>query len=117
MNTLTASRQRGNTLPPMSVRSGNETKQFDDEVSVMLELWGMQSTPSLRSLSGPLWPGVIAPDRVLSMGSIELNCNYAKLNCLKLTVVTFNCVSKLCTHAELHCLNFIIKGFPAGQIA
>ena len=35
----------------------------------MLELWGMQSTPSLP---GPLWPGVVAPDKVLSMGQIEL---------------------------------------------
>ena len=34
----------------------------------------MQSTPSLPSLPGPLWPGVVAPDRVLSMGQIELNC-------------------------------------------
>ena len=40
----------------------------------MLELWGMQSTPSLPSLPGPLWPRVEAPDRVLSMGQIELNC-------------------------------------------
>ena len=40
----------------------------------MLELWGMRSTPSLPSLPGPLWPGVIASDRVLSMGQIELNC-------------------------------------------
>ena len=39
----------------------------------MLELWGMQSTPLLPSLLGPLWPGVEAPDRVLSMGQIELN--------------------------------------------
>ena len=38
----------------------------------MLELWGMRSTPSLLSLSGLLWPGVVAPDRVLSMGQIEL---------------------------------------------
>ena len=29
----------------------------------MLELWGMQSTPSLPSLPGPLWPGVVAPDK------------------------------------------------------
>ena len=28
----------------------------------MLELWGMQSTPLLLSLPGPLWPGVVAPD-------------------------------------------------------
>ena len=40
----------------------------------MLDIWGMPSTPSLPSLSGPLWPGVVAPDRVLSMGRIELNC-------------------------------------------
>ena len=39
----------------------------------MLELMGMRSTPPLLSLSGPLWPGVVAPDRVLSMGQIELN--------------------------------------------
>ena len=40
----------------------------------MLELWAMQSTPSLPSLPGPLWPGVVALDRVLSMGQIEVNC-------------------------------------------
>ena len=39
----------------------------------MLELWGMRSTPSLPSLSGPLYPGVVAPDKVLSMSYIELN--------------------------------------------
>ena len=33
----------------------------------------MPSTLSLPSLPGPLWPGVVAPDRVLSMGQIELN--------------------------------------------
>ena len=52
----------------------------------MLELWGMRSVPLLPSLPGPLWPGVLAPDRILSMGQIEQNCNYTKLNCLKLTV-------------------------------
>ena len=40
----------------------------------MLELWGLQSTSSLASLPGPLWPGVAASDRFLSMGQIELNC-------------------------------------------
>ena len=49
----------------------------------MLELWGMQSTPSLLSLPDPLWPGVVAPDRVLSMSQIEIKCTYAKMNCLK----------------------------------
>ena len=38
----------------------------------MLELWGMQNTPSLPLLPGSLRPGVVAPDRVLSMGQIEL---------------------------------------------
>ena len=42
---------------------GYDTKQSDGEVPVMLELWGMQSTPSLPSLPGPLRPGVEAPDK------------------------------------------------------
>ncbi len=29
----------------------------------MLELWGMQSTPSLPSFPGPLWPRMVAPDK------------------------------------------------------
>ena len=32
----------------------------------------MRSTSSLPSLPGPLLPGVVAPDRVLSMGQIEI---------------------------------------------
>ena len=39
----------------------------------MLELWEMQSTPSLPSLQGPIWPGVVVPDRVLSVRQIKLN--------------------------------------------
>ena len=38
----------------------------------MLELWGMRNTPSLPSLPGPLCPGVVAPDRAISRGQIEL---------------------------------------------
>ena len=34
---------------------------------VMRELWGIRNTPSLPLLPGPLWPGVVAPDRVLSV--------------------------------------------------
>ena len=60
-------------------RGGNEspsydTKQSEGEALVMLELWGMWSTPSLPSFPGLLWTGVGASDRVLSMGQIELNC-------------------------------------------
>ena len=47
---------------------GYDTKQSDGEIPVMLELWGMLSTPLLPSLPGPLCPGVVAPDRALSMG-------------------------------------------------
>ena len=62
---------------------GYETKQSDGEAPGMLKLWGMRSTPLLPSLPAPFWPGVVAPDRVLSMGQVELNSTYAKLNCLK----------------------------------
>ena len=48
----------------------------------MLELRGMRSTLSLSLFPGPFWPAVVALDRVLSMGQIELNA-YAKLNYLK----------------------------------
>ena len=34
----------------------------------------MRRTPSLPSLPGPLCPGVVALDRVLSIGQIELYC-------------------------------------------
>ena len=39
--------------------------------NLMLELWGMQRTFSLLVLPGLLWPGVVAPDRVISVGRIE----------------------------------------------
>ena len=47
---------------------GYETKQSDGDVPVMLEFWEMQGTPSLASLPRPLWFGVVALDRALSMG-------------------------------------------------
>ena len=50
-----------------------DVKQPDCEAFVMFELCGMQSTPSMRSLAGPLWPRVVAPDSSLSMCQIELN--------------------------------------------
>ena len=39
----------------------------DGEDPMMLELWGLRSTPSLPLLPGPLWPGMVAPDKALSM--------------------------------------------------
>ena len=35
--------------------------------------WRIRTTPSLLSLPGPRWPGVVAPDMVLCRGQIELN--------------------------------------------
>ena len=46
---------------------GYETKQSDGEVPVMLGHWGMQSNPSLPLLPVPLWLGMVAPDKALSM--------------------------------------------------
>ena len=58
----------------------------------------MKRSSLLPSLPGPLWSEVVAPDRLQSMDQIELNCNYAKLNCLKLTAFTFNCVYTKTVH-------------------
>ena len=38
----------------------------------MLELWEIRGTPSLHTLQRPLWPGVVVPDSVLSMGQMKL---------------------------------------------
>ena len=59
------------------------TKQSDGDVPVMLELWGIWSTLSLPSLPGPLWPRVVAPDRVRFMSNRTKLHTYAKLNCVK----------------------------------
>ena len=78
---------------------GYDIKQSDGEVPVMLELWRMQSTLSLSSLPGPLRSGLVAPNGVLSMSQIELNCvlNWITWN---RTVLIFN----LRTFAKLNCL-------------
>ena len=56
----------------------------------------MWSTPSLPSPPGPLRPGVIAPDRVLSMSQIELYCSFESL-----LFFAF----KLRMHAKLNCFD------------
>ena len=38
----------------------------------MLGIWGMWRTPSLPATPGPLWTGVVIPDRALSKGQIKL---------------------------------------------
>ena len=59
--------------PPPNECPRYDTKQSESEVPIILELCGILSTSLLPSLWGLLWPGVVAPDRVLSMGPIELN--------------------------------------------
>ena len=44
-----------------------DTKKSDSEAPGMLELRGMPS------FSSPLWPRVVAPNWILSIGQIELN--------------------------------------------
>ena len=89
---------------PLPVKCpGYETIQSDGEVQVMLELREMWSTPSLPLLPGPLWPGLVAPDRVLSVGQIKLNCilmlNWIAWN---RTVLTF----KLHAYAKMNCFKW-----------
>ena len=64
----------GVLAPPTNKYPGYDTKQFNNDFPVKLELWRIQSTPSLISLPGPLWPGVVKPERVLSLSQIELIC-------------------------------------------
>ena len=49
----------------------------------MLKIWGMQSAPLLPLLPDPFCPGMVVFEKVLAGGQIELNCIFAKLNCLK----------------------------------
>ena len=47
------------------------TEQSASEVPIV-KLWEMSSIPSLSLLQGPLKPIVVALDKVLSIGQIEL---------------------------------------------
>ena len=53
--------------------TGYDTKQSDSGVPIILELWGMRSTPSLPLLPGSLWLGVVAPDKRLIYGLNRTN--------------------------------------------
>ena len=66
------SQQRGKPLPQRMSRYDTKQSDDDDDVPIILELWGMRSIALLPSLPGPLYPGVVAPDRVLSMGQMKL---------------------------------------------
>ena len=55
-------------------------KHSEGKAAVTLELWEMWCTPLLPLLPGSLWPEVVVPDRVLSIGQIEL---FDILNCVQ----------------------------------
>ena len=74
-NILTASLQRGKPLPHSMSVLDMTSKNLMVRLSNILKLWGMRSTPSLPLFSGPPFHGVLAPDRVRSMGQIELRTN------------------------------------------
>ena len=92
---------------------GYDLKQLDGEIPVMLEFWGMRSIHSLPSLPGSLWLEAVAPDRVLSMDQIELNCvfmlNWIVWNrtvlCAKLNYLKLNCFWHWnSTYTKVNCL-------------
>ena len=56
-------------ITPTNKCSGYDTKHSDARALRNGE------SPSLPALPGPLWSGVVASDRALSMGQIELNCD------------------------------------------
>ena len=64
-----------------------DTIQSDRGVPVMPVPWGMRSSPSLPSLLGPFWLGVVALDMVLSMGQTELNRSFESLLFLHLNCI------------------------------
>ncbi len=62
----------------------------------MLELWGMRSTPLSLLLPGPLWPGVVAPDKGPIYGLNRTKqwlvfAVFIHLNCVFMLSTQFNC--------------------------
>ena len=79
-------------IRPPNECSRYDTKQFDGEVQVKLEIRGMWSTPLLPSLLGLLWPRVVAPDKGLING-LNRTKRWLKF------IVFF--AFKLCIYAEM----------------
>ena len=87
----------------------------------MLDFWVNAECPLLPLLPGLLWPGVVAPDKVLSVGEIELNfvliLSWIVWN---RTVLTFNCfLNKNYTYTNLNSLKFnlVLNGPKKGWYA
>ena len=47
--------------------------------ALVLDIWGVESTPSLSLLPGSLWLGVVVPVRIPCMDQIDLLKNYSYL--------------------------------------
>ena len=77
VNTTTVPLKSGKILPNECPRY--DTKQSDGDAPVMLEIWGVWSTPLLPSLPGRLWPGVVARERFLSMVQMKFNRGFLSL--------------------------------------
>ena len=57
---------------------------MSNHLMARLQIWGIWNTPSLPLLPRSLWPGVVAPDRVISQGQIEQTMcenKWLMLNC------------------------------------
>ena len=68
----------GKSLPTCEIPR-YDTKQSDGEAQGILQFWGQRTIPLFPLLPGPLWPEIVAPDRVLAMSEIEL----IELNCVQ----------------------------------
>ena len=90
-----------------------DTKQSDGKVPVKLEILGMRSTPSLSSLPGPLWPDVVAHERVPPVDQIELNC-VLMLNWISWNITAL--IFKLHTYAQLNWLKYNCFGMYAAYL-
>ena len=65
--------------------------EYTDCISA--DLWEMRSTPIFPLFLGLLWPGVEAPNRILSIVQVDLHNYVIMLNWIawNWTVFTFNC--------------------------
>ena len=54
--------------PPLTNQCSRYDSKLSDREFLALELWEIWSTLSLQLLSGPLWPGVVIPVKVPTMG-------------------------------------------------
>ena len=70
LNTLIASLQRSKTSPNQYSEDG--IKQSDNDSPVIMDHWGMRSITSSPLSTGPVKLGVASPDRVISIGRIQL---------------------------------------------